>query len=60
MSTHVTCGHCNGTGVCKRGTRFPGEQSCATCLESERKSQYSRAIVKCSVCKGTGFVKLSD
>jgi hypothetical protein len=63
MSTHVTCGHCDGNGVCYRGDDSEGRNSCDSCRDAERNksfSQYSHGIVvKCSICNGTGWVKVS-
>jgi hypothetical protein len=61
MTEIVTkCNHCNGEGVCTRGTRFPGEQSCASCLAKEHYADMRRVVVKCSICDGKGIIRLGD
>jgi hypothetical protein len=64
-----TCGHCEGSGVCKNKLKgfqtifwfipFPIKVSDASCLMAEGIDPAKMdATVKCSVCKGTGFVYL--
>jgi DnaJ-class molecular chaperone len=66
-----TCGHCEGSGVCKNKLKgfqtifwfipFPIKVSDASCLMAEGiDPTKSDAIVKCSVCNGTGFVYLDQ
>ena len=64
-----TCGHCQGTGVCRNKLKgfqrifwfipFPVKFSCASCLMADNidpaKNDF---IVKCSACKGSGYVYL--
>lgn len=63
MSTNVTCGHCEGKGVCYRGDDSNGVNSCDTCRKDAGRDSYnfhSRGfVVKCSICQGTGWVNLS-
>lgn len=47
------CGHCDGKGVCERGS---GNWSCATCLNSDGRASSDKKAVKCSVCDGGGSV----
>ena len=60
---HVTCGHCEGTGTCRNGAH---NNSCGTCLNKDgwRNAYNSEAYkdhrVKCSICNGTGWIKLSS
>jgi len=58
MNTHVTCGHCDGKGACRRGRG--DDNSCASCLQREGQGANNQMIVKCSVCGGTGWVKVND
>lgn len=64
MSTHVTCGHCDGKGACYRGDASEGLNSCDTCRDAAGKKSFSGyrhgIVVKCSICKGTGWVKAAD
>lgn len=64
-----TCGHCQGSGTCKNKLKgiqmiwsfipFPIKTSCASCLVKDGfdPSQID-LVVKCSVCKGRGYVFL--
>jgi len=62
MSTHVTCGHCGGRGVCRNERDGDTTFSCETCFKadggSSRHGSGNRVTVVCSVCKGTGWVRL--
>jgi DnaJ-class molecular chaperone len=59
IKTHVTCGHCKGDGVCKNVTyNTDYKKSCATCLSDAKFNTGSYHIVKCSICYGTGWVRL--
>ena len=53
-SSSVICSHCKGEGICKQSPKFPGEQSCASCLIAAGMSPTLKRVVKCSECKGTG------
>ena len=64
-----TCGHCEGAGTCTRKLKgfqtifyfipFPVKSSCASCLMADGIDPTKMdATVKCSVCKGTGYVFL--
>ncbi len=57
----VRCGHCSGTGTCKNGGNGG---SCNSCLSREVvfKTTWNGEpkTVKCSICKGTGYIKSSD
>jgi hypothetical protein len=66
---YKTCGHCEGSGTCSRKLKgfqtvlgfipFPVKSSCASCLIAEGMDpSRNDATVKCSVCKGTGYVYL--
>lgn len=63
MSETVKCGHCDGKGVCERGS---GRWSCSTCTSAAGYAFNRGPIsgqghaVKCSVCDGTGWVKVKD
>lgn len=52
------CGHCNGTGTCRRGRG--SENSCDSCRGSAGYkiwSDYGYSIlVKCEICGGTGWI----
>jgi hypothetical protein len=63
MSQTVKCGHCDGKGVCERGG---GRWSCSTCtgaagyIFNRGLSGENPKAVKCSICDGTGWVKVKD
>jgi hypothetical protein len=63
------CGHCQEGGTCKRKLKgfqplfgflpYPVSTSCSSCLIAAGIDPTRQdAIVKCSVCKGTGYVWL--
>ena len=54
MSTHVTCGHCGGTGAC---TRSEKGGACASCRDP---GDSPASVRKCSICNGTGWVVVED
>jgi hypothetical protein len=58
--SYVTCGHCNGEGVCKNGSDGDNEYSCETCFKadggSSKHGSGNQVVVKCSVCDGSGWV----
>ena len=65
MSTHVTCGHCEGKGTCQNVSNSSGKKySCETCFKadggSSRHSSGNKVVVKCSICNGTGWVKINN
>jgi len=63
IETHATCGHCQGSGTCKNGAH---NNSCASCLDADgwrnpHKSEIHKdQFVKCSICKGIGWVNLKS
>ncbi len=59
----TTCGHCDGTGTCKRGLEiYSGERaSCPDCILNIFKyynEKTKKFIVRCAVCNGSGKVRL--
>lgn len=56
----ATCGHCEGTGTCARGTRDHNCSSCVVHHASKRRGagDGQLRLVICSVCNGTGKVRL--
>ena len=52
------CGHCKGTGVCRRGRE--DDNSCNSCRDGAGyriwENYRGQILVKCSVCGGTGWV----
>ena len=64
------CGHCQGSGTCKNKLKglqtifwfipFPVKTSDASCLMAAGINPTRQdAVVKCDVCKGTGYVWLN-
>jgi hypothetical protein len=64
-----TCGHCEGSGSCRNKLKcfqtifwlipFPVKTSDASCLIAAGIDPTRQdAVVKCDVCKGTGYVWL--
>jgi hypothetical protein len=55
------CGHCDGKGVCERGS---GGWSCSSCtsaagyITNRKPISGNGRAVKCSICKGTGYVSI--
>lgn len=63
VKTHITCGHCKGVGVCKNVTYISYDKkesvkSCVSCLVKDGWYSNSSHVVKCSICNGTGWIKL--
>lgn len=51
----VTCGHCQGMGVCKRSPS--GNNSCDSCVSKAGLSNtWNAKRVECGVCGGSGQV----
>lgn len=58
--THVTCGHCGGSGSCKNVSDGSEKYSCETSFKtdggSSKHGSGNHVIVKCDIFDGTGWV----
>ena len=51
----VSCGHCKGTGTCKRSQSE--KYSCDSCvLKAGLSNTWNDKLVECGICNGTGQV----